>query len=53
MEYKINGNEFKTLEVSLAPGETFYSERGSIVYTEAGLTRNIEFSNKKIKSQVC
>ena len=49
MEYKINGNEFKTLEVSLAPGETFYSERGSIVYTEAGLTRNIEFSNKKNK----
>lgn len=49
MEYKINGNEFKTLEVSLAPGETFYTERGSIVFTEAGLTRDIEFSNKKSK----
>ena len=42
MNCKIVGYEFKTLEVTLLPGETFYAERGSIVWVDAALQRNIE-----------
>ena len=31
MNCKIVGYEYKTLEVTLSPGESFYAERGSIV----------------------
>lgn len=49
MEYQINGKEFKTIEVTLFPGESFFAERGSIVYTETGLVRDVEFSNQRSK----
>lgn len=45
MNCKIIGYEFKTLEVTLAPGESFYAERGSIVYTDEALQRDVEFNN--------
>ena len=45
MNCKIVGYEFKTLEVSLSPGESFYAERGSIVYVEEGLQRDVEFNH--------
>ena len=44
MNCKIVGYEFKTLEVLLYPGESFYAERGSIVYVEEGLQRDVEFN---------
>ena len=44
MNCKIVGYEFKTLEVTLKPGEIFYSERGSIVYVEQGLQCDVEFN---------
>lgn len=44
MNCKIVGYEYKTLEVLLSPGETFYAERGSIVYVEEGLQRDVEFN---------
>ena len=44
MNCKIVGYEFKTLEVTLSPGESFYAERGSIVYAEEGLQRDAEFN---------
>ena len=44
MNCKIIGYEYKTLEVQLSPGETFYAERGSIVYVENGLQREVEFN---------
>ena len=42
MNCKIVGYEFKTLEVTLLPGETFYAERGSIVWVDAALQRDVE-----------
>ena len=39
MNCKIVGYEYKILEVQLSPGESFYAERGSIVYVEEGLQR--------------
>lgn len=45
MNCKIVGYEYKTLEVTLQPGESFYGERGSIVYVEDGIQRDAEFNN--------
>lgn len=45
MNCKIIGYEFKTLEVTLAPGESFYAERGSIVYMDEALQCDAEFNN--------
>lgn len=45
MNCKIIGYEFKTLEVTLASGESFYAERGSVVYTDEALQRDVEFNN--------
>lgn len=39
MNCKIVGYEYKTLEVVLSPGESFYAERGSIVYVDEALQR--------------
>ena len=45
MNCKIVGYEYKTLEVTLSPGESFYAERGSIVYVDAEGLRNVEMTN--------
>jgi len=44
MNCKIVGYEYKTLEAVLSPGESFFAERGSIVYVEDGLQRNVELN---------
>ena len=44
MNCKIIGYEYKTLEVTLAPGESFYAERGSIVYVDEALQRDAEWN---------
>jgi uncharacterized protein (AIM24 family) len=45
MNCKIIGYEFKTLEVTLSPGESFYAERGSIVYVDEALQRKVELNS--------
>ncbi len=44
MNCKIVGYEYKTLEVTLSPGETFYAERRSIVYVDSSVQRDTEFN---------
>ena len=44
MNCKIVGYEFKTLEVTLQPDETFYAERGSLVWVDAALQRDVEMN---------
>lgn len=44
MKCKILGYEYKTLEVMLSPGESFYAERGSIVYVDEALQREAEWN---------
>ena len=44
MNCKIVGYEYKTLEVILSPGESFYAERGSIVYVDETLQRDAEWN---------
>lgn len=47
MKCKIQGYEYKNLEVILSPGETFYAERGSVVYTDDRIQRNTEVNSGK------
>lgn len=44
MNCKIVGYEYKTLEVVLSPGESFFAERGSIVYVDDALQRDAEWN---------
>lgn len=44
MNCKIIGYEYKTLEVVLAPGESFHAERGSLVYVDEALQRKTELN---------
>lgn len=46
MNCKIVGYEYKTLEVVLSPGESFYAERGSIVYVDEALQREAEWNER-------
>lgn len=51
MNCKITGYEIKTLEVTLFPGETFYAERGSIVWVDEDLQYNVEFNHNTSKDK--
>lgn len=44
MNCKLVGYEYKNLEVTLAPGESFYAERGSIVCVDEALQRDVEWN---------
>ena len=43
MDCKLVGYEFRALEVTLEPGETFYAERGALLYLESGVDKSVEF----------
>ncbi len=43
MECKLKGYDFKILEIILDPGETFYAERGALIYLESGVDKSVEF----------
>lgn len=45
MNCKLVGYEYKSLEVTLAPGESFYAERGSIVYVDEMLQHDVEINS--------
>ena len=46
MNCKIVGYDFKALEVLLEPGDTFYCEKGAIVYHEDGIEKNVKVLDK-------
>lgn len=45
MECKLKGYDFKTLEVILESRESFYAERGSLIYLESGIEKSLEFGS--------
>lgn len=51
MNCKIVGYEYKTLEVTLSPGESFYAERGSIVWVDEALQRDAEMNGGRSGKQ--
>ena len=46
MNCKIVGYDYKSLEVLLESGETFYCEKGAIVYHEDGIEKNVKVVDK-------
>ena len=44
MNCKLVGNFVQRLEVTLAPGEDFYAEKGSLIYFESGIEKEIGFN---------
>ena len=48
MRYEIKGQEAKTVEIELSPGETFHAERGALVYQEEGIVASLRWVGKGI-----
>lgn len=49
MECKIVGQFVQHLEVILQPGEEFFAQKGSIVYLEAGIEKELKFNGSGFK----
>lgn len=46
MNCKLVGQFVQYLEVTLNPGEEFYTEKGSIIYFEAGIDKEVSFNGR-------
>ncbi|MDE7376957.1 MAG: AIM24 family protein [Muribaculaceae bacterium] len=46
MNCKLVGQFVQHLEATLYPGEEFYTERGSIIYFEAGIDKEVSFNGR-------
>lgn len=46
MRYEIKGQEAKTIEIELSPGETFHAECGALVYQEEGIVADLQWIGK-------
>lgn len=44
MNCKLVGSFVQRLEVTLSPGEEFYAEKGSLIYYEAGIEKEVSFN---------
>lgn len=44
MNCKLIGQFIQYLEVTLSPGEDFYAEKGSIIYLESGIEKELSFN---------
>lgn len=52
MNCKLVGNIFQTLEVELNTNESFYAERGSLVYMENGIDQEVQMSGSGLASVI-
>ena len=41
MDCKLIGNVYQALEVTLAPQEAFYAERGAMIYMDSGINQEV------------
>lgn len=46
MNCKLIGQFVQHLEVTLSPGEDFYAEKGSVIYLEAGIEKELSFNGR-------
>ena len=44
MTCKLIGQFIQHLEVTLSPGENFFAEKGSVIYLEAGIEKELSFN---------
>jgi uncharacterized protein (AIM24 family) len=52
MNCKIVGYDYKSLEVELNPSESFFCERGSLVYHEDGIEKDVRIIDKGLSSLI-
>ena len=52
MNCKLIGNIFQALEVELNTNESFYAERGSLVYLENGIEQEVQMSGSGLASVI-
>ncbi len=48
MNCKLIGQYIQHLEVTLDPGESFFSEKGSVIYLEAGVEKELSFNGSSL-----
>lgn len=48
MNCKLIGQFVQHLEVTLAPGEDFYAEKGSVIYLESGIDKELSFNGSSL-----
>lgn len=46
MNCKLVGQYIQYLEVTLSPGEDFFAERGSVIYLETGIEKELSFNGR-------
>ena len=44
MDCKLIGNVFQALEITLAPQEVFYAERGAMIYMDSGIEQDVQMN---------
>lgn len=49
MNCKLVGQFVQHLEVTLEPGEDFYAERGSVIYLESGIEKELSFNGSGLR----
>lgn len=49
MNCKLIGQFVQHLEVTLSPGENFYAEKGSVIYLEAGIEKDLSFNGSGLR----
>jgi len=52
MNCKLIGNIFQALEVELNTNESFYAERGSLVYLENGIEQEVQMLSSGLASVI-
>ena len=50
MNCKLIGQFVQHIEVTLDPGESFYTEKGSIIYFEYGIEKELSFNGRGLRS---
>ncbi|MBP5455693.1 MAG: AIM24 family protein [Paludibacteraceae bacterium] len=50
MDCKLTGYEFRTLQVTLNPGEKFYAEKGTLIYLESGIDKSLQTTSSSLTS---
>lgn len=52
MNCKLIGNFVQYLEVTLSPGEDFYAEKGSLIYHETGIEKELSFNGSGLRGLI-
>lgn len=52
MKEKLSGEFIRHLEITLSPGESFFAQRGTVIYFDSGITREVCFNGSGLRRVV-